>query len=198
MLYGNTGDNNLRLSRTIIRLGEEPILVNKFAEDGTLTYQYLKDGENRREKLKDIKEPFNLEPVPLGYCNYKGSLAFYISRLPVRRSKQGTCDENTYVEGGAARLSLIEFSDVRNMILGRYPKFEEVLKRLTKRKDEPSTVAFSRRFALSAWDGKRLALMYKNRVVGSVSYEGEIELADANTYLSELLEKSIYRSASYA
>lgn len=194
MLYGSVADANLRLSGTIIRLKKEPIYVEKFYEDGSFAYRLLNKMNKSLGRVDELEGQLDLTPVPLGYCN-SNKTSHYLARIPNRRVKQGTCDENVVCKPGHRILSF-NFKSLHNMIQGNYPTLDAILLKFQE-DPELSQMAFSRRFAVYRIGDSRV-LMYKGYDVGTILPNREINLYDGYKYLTELLNKSLNRSSSYA
>jgi hypothetical protein len=165
-----------RLVGTIVRIKDEPVKVLDISPKGIATAYFLKD-EN--EFFTDI-DNLNLEPVPLGYINYKNQ-AYYLVRKPIREDwRQGLRVGNIAFIGPQG---FMEFprKELRDTILNQYPTFAQAVEAVAKQRK--AKVAFSRVFAVSA----DKELLYKERVVGS--FDKLPQLSDKFRYLHECLQE---------
>lgn len=156
-MYDTVGYARSRLEGTIIRYGDEPIMVQGVRGVGRTIYvigTILSNNQTIDIPLKDC----NLTPVPLGYINM-GERAFYTMRMPMRRDwRQGLRFLNLIdVEGrqfnGAGYESLV------NTIKGVYPSFTEAVEDTV----DNISRAFHRDFAI------------KNN--GNILYKGLVDVA---------------------
>lgn len=135
-MYDTVGYARSRLEGTIIRYGEEPIMVQEVRGVGRAIYiigVILATGQMTEALLKDC----DLTPVPLGYVNM-GERAFYTMRMPMRRDwRQGLRFLNLIdVEG--RQFNGNSYEPFVNTIKGEYPSFLEAV--------EDSTYNISRAF----------------------------------------------------
>ena len=91
MNFVDLRDAKMRLDGTIIRYGDNPILVLEAVIDERqaeflLFTKFLSNGKQRNIPLKD--KMLDFDPVPLGNMNYRGD-CYFLSRQPQRAWKQG-------------------------------------------------------------------------------------------------------------
>jgi hypothetical protein len=165
-----------RLLGTVVRIKDEPVKVTNISDKGIVTAHFLKDVKEFYTDLDNL----NLEPVPLGYLNYRGS-AYYVVRKPMREDwRQGLRIGNIAFIGEEGFMELPK-EELRNTILNSYPTFSEAVEAVTKKKSRK--VAFNRVFAVSS----DKELLYKQRVVGS--FDKLPHLTDKFRYLHECLQE---------
>lgn len=165
-----------RLVGTIVRIKNEPVKVVDISPKGIATAYFLKDD---KEFFTDI-DNLNLEPVPLGYINWRKN-CYYMVRKPIREDwRQGLRMGNAAFIG---EQGFMEFPrrELRDTILNQYPTFAQAVEAVTKQ--GATKVAFNRVFAVSS--GKEL--FYKERVVGS--FDKLPQLSDKFRYLHECLQE---------
>lgn len=181
---------NLRLSNTIIRLGNYPIYLTEVYADWSASVTYLHSGKG--SVLSDIRtlKDFDISPVPLGFCN-AGSTASYLMRMPRRRTKQGLSEDSIAFHDGnrqSVRQNGAYAKALSNTINGVYPAKKEALSMLAK---GFYVVAISRNWAL-ARDVGGTYLHYKYYGVVGKLIENEIYSLNPDfNYLQESLDQEI-------
>lgn len=179
-MYGDDWDYaDSRLAGTIVRLGDEPVFVHSIGPGM----------KSVLSKLSDLYNPFehsakelNLVPVPLGMCNFNQN-AHYLSRIPMRRDwKQGLRKEN--FTSNTVHVQLIPPDILREVIVGKYPTFNECLDMCAKK--EAKSAAWHRHWAVRN-DG---TILYKNEGVVGFTAGGEVILNEPYRYLQEALKEA--------
>ena len=194
MKYDSIDYARQRLDGTVIRINGEVVYLS-FRENWTYSVYNL---SSKKEKNVDIRKvPLDLNPIPLGYINH-GNIAYYTSRRPVRRWKQGLSSDALDVRfqkdgrnlGGMMAGTLLISSGLINCVDNVYPSIQESYIEIVEGGYNSS--AFSRAFALSSSpvDHKVLDLLYKNIKVGYVNQKG-VELETKFEYLKEALEEAM-------
>lgn len=167
-----------RLNRTVVRILKTgvPVQVLGINPEGMVTCQELKEGV----RFKTHLDTLNLEPVPLGWCNYPNDNARYICRKPMRRDwRQGLRNNSIYIFGGLIGEE-IGWKDLHNCIMGIYPTLKEILAAPTNVKR-----AWCRKWAICGD-----VLYYSmDTPVGEVR-EGNLILAPKFGFLREDLEEN--------
>lgn len=153
-----------RLNGTVVRAGDKAVRV--IAIGAATAVQYLSNGIAENIPYNKL----NLDPVPLGYCNFGGS-AVYLSRSPVREDwKQGLRPGTmraTFLErpkalvveedddqprfgdvGPPLRLKNIPDVELAKTIEGVFPTFDEVISALRRGGRKLVSLAYSRNFAI--------------------------------------------------
>lgn len=210
--YENLEEATFRLQGTVVTYENEPVYVSAVNNhrDGILrvfiiglpnrvdgAVEFAEDDEDvpevaPRAVRKKINSPkFNrFRPFEMGFCNFFRDYpkAKYLSRVPVRRSKQGLSDDAFQVShlissGSRPRMRLGQFlalPEFRDCIVGEYPSFEETMDTLR----DDSAIAVSREFAIERDSLGLNYLYYKTDKVGLVRNR-EVLLADRFNYLRE-------------
>lgn len=171
---------NSRLEATVVRIGQRPFFVRLVGEGCQVVGYYLDDGKAIIVKLDDL----NLEPVPLGFCNF-GGYACYLTRVPMRRDwRQGLRHGNfTSMYGHSAEM--IDWPSVGKAIEGKYPTLEEAL--ATK---GSKSVAWCREWGVQfVQNSKRLIYKHMGEVGRFV--KGKPILHEKYNYLREALEEHV-------
>lgn len=178
-----------RLSETIIRLGDIPVYVLNTVQDGAnIIVNYndiMDDGPPKSAPL----DQFNLDPVPLGYVNFKGRTS-YLSRMPMRKDwRQGMRISNIADLGGLNPHSM-PYKVIGQTIIGKYPTFERCIQALNRKVKPVSSIAFSRDFAIHLEEGK---LEYKGVLkVGNVNLQtGDVKIDDKSNWVREAFAESM-------
>lgn len=182
-MYGDDWDYaNSRLAGTVVRLADEPVFVHYIGEDMIA----------KLCKLSSLHEPFeekadllNLQPVPLGMCNFSGK-ANYLARIPMRKDwKQGLRKENFMSHSGIPHV-LIPPDVLGLTIQGKYPSFDECV--ASFKDAEVVSVAWHRHWAIT----RTFDLMYKDEYEPVGKYiDGIYVLNDGFKHLQEALEESL-------
>lgn len=146
--------------------------------------------ENRYESLDD--ERFNrFQSVKLGFINYfergSGLNVSFAERLPVRRQKQGLCDENFNCStlGGGIRqpfAAVYTSPAFDEMCRGVYPTWDDALEALVP----GSSVGVDRHFAVRRSESGGTAL-FNNREEVGIIFRGQLYLNAERQYLTETI-----------
>ena len=169
-----------RLEGTIVNtIQGDPV----FVEEVKASYYLVKKLTDH--KLFEIKpEDINLIPVKLGWYNDDDD-AYYITRVPCRKWKQGLNPENMAIDGVYKNPIKIKWIDIKlhNTIKGIYPTYHIVINSL---KTVPSLKkrAFHRQWAVDK-DG---LLWYSGWVVGHIVNDIPY-LTKQNNYLKDVFER---------
>lgn len=183
-MYGNDYTYaNSRLNGTIVRRGDNPVVVTGIGRDGTVHYETV---ITRRERTCNLKE-LDVSSPELGMVNGRDGL-LYLSRCPKRDDwRQGLRRNNIAILWG--KHLAIDNRLIYRAIRGRYPSFEGAIEQSM---EEGISVAFHRHWAVKYSDRtKRINLLYKwYDVAGSVDIEGrDLELNDNERFqFSHLVE----------
>lgn len=154
-------------------------------------------GRGVRENRDDIDEDSNLFPagalirkkinspkfnrfrtMPLGYMNYfdngrngaRVTMAHYVERIPVRRSKQGLSQEGCRMKTVTEQMQvtfagMIASQAFYEMAIGEYPSYEEAYQRLVT----GSCIAVTRDFAVYRDQDGFPYLLHQNKKIGICS-----------------------------
>lgn len=188
MFWESLRDANMRLSDTIVRHGNIPILIHEIDEDRQVLARRLEDEEMFRFAYE--RDSVNTLPVSLGYTRCRGGNA-YLQRSPARRYKQGlVLNRMMAVSKGRTRpMGAVGTPSLKNLyktIANQYVSFDEALRLVREGED----TAFHRKWLLRSRDGQNVSVEYKGFKVGKVE-DGIILLDDKMSYLSETLSEVI-------
>lgn len=172
--YLNGEDLNKRIGRSIIRYKGKYVWasVPGDGEDLCVNLQNVLSGE-QFDKVHSSDEALDVSAFPLGYMN-KRQGAIFTARMPIRINRQGLCSENAvwYQEAGeqlyptAIRNDDLKSKAFFEMLNDEYGKFPDIIKNLTHNKsDEPASIAFSRRMALSRDNIGLIKLLYLTKPI---------------------------------
>lgn len=183
-MYGKDHEYaNSRLHETIVRRGDVPVYVYGVRAGMVVQYVTLENVGKEDPQECPIDE-LNLQPVPLGYCNYNKN-AIYLQRMPMRRDwRQGLRRGNFTCCGIGADPNRVPYESIAQTIIGDYPTFKASLDAVSKLK----SVAWSRFWSVN----NGLEVFYKGSInpVGRIE-EGEVILEPSYYYLREALKESL-------
>lgn len=194
MWYQTLDDARLRLSGTVILFDGKPVFIDAInyandSDDIVLSGLSLpKFTPNEPISLHDPRwEAFDF---PLGFMNTSYH-AYYLSRRPVRRNRQGLSNDNmnaTRADGqyGQHFRELIEDPGFCDMFSNTYPTVREAEVRL--RATDAQSAAFHKTLALVKDPTGVLKLSYKGRLVGYGSPKEGFRIPSEFKYLRETLE----------
>ena len=193
MGYKTKEDVDFRLANTIVSYAGEPVLVRQgTTREGLPGVSFKEHPFTGPTATKSVDDPlFNdFKPVPLGFLNYfrKGiNDCAYAERLPLRRSKQGLSSESFRCSTLANEFRH-DWEDVtrsdgfREMVVGMYPTFDEVLALLVP----SSSIAVSREFAIRMDEGGVVNLFFKREKIGTV-FRGALYVSSEYQYMIEAI-----------
>jgi hypothetical protein len=187
-----------RLDGTVASLNNgTPIFIQKVRNNGAVEYNLLTEIDNPVDRFHQvILDGVCTSPVLLGYANTDYG-AVYVTRMPVRRYKQGLRrGENMLCLNGDPRQ--VTWAQIDLCIKGEYPSFKEAKNILSntagyvspfkglanKKKD---SVAWHRHWALKS-DG---CFEYRGEFLAGKLIQGVPELYSKYLYLKEKLEESL-------
>jgi hypothetical protein len=175
-----------RLVETVIRHGNVPVLVMDVGTvDGKIWVHYNKIMDGDVDMYGDEIDNFNLDPVQLGYVNYK-NFAYYLTRMPMRKDwRQGLRLLN--VVGPDGDRPPVPLKTIGETIVGNFPSFKSCLDKLNTKKVLKS-VAFCRDFSVSTEE-----IQYKGVFpIGKVDMEnGNIHINDGMSWIREALDEAL-------
>lgn len=124
--------------------------------------------------IKYDDDGLDFSSIPLGYVNLKPYVAVvYLTRVPVRKVKQGINTSNTKMNSlpgslkkGYNMTSTLFSEGFVNMAIEKYPSLEESLEKLRKKDSKSGEVAISRSIALMIDEQDIIKVFYKNEYVG--------------------------------
>ena len=175
-----------RLTETVIRHGNVPVLVMSVGtKDDKIWVQYINLLDGGETIHGDEIDNFNLDPVPLGYVNYK-NLAYYLTRMSMRKDwRQGLRLLN--VVGPDGDRPPVPLKTIGETIVGNFPSFKSCLDKLNTKKVIKS-IAFCRDFSVSTDE-----IQYKGVFsIGKVDMEnGNIHINDDMSWIREALDEAL-------
>lgn len=164
-------DYNGRLDSTFVRY-KEVVYFMKARED----YFYLYDPHDLngefKIKIDPLDKALDISSIPLGYFNSSnGELAVFISRLPVRKFKQGVHQSNVdTVALIGDKLTRVANDHLYNKMVvsgmrGSYPSLDKALEKLT---EGFRSIALDRDIALSnTGDKDKLNVFFRRDKIGT-------------------------------
>lgn len=196
-------DINRKYAGSILYLDGDPIMCNdgvahRFEAGGkvvpVIRYYPLGPEVNLRDpKVIRADDPTLADgPYLLGYMNKVRSVSAegdpieivcYVTRVPVRRWKQGVCQENLHFQGGLMNFrtacKIPEFAD---MLRGKYPSFKQAVKSLD---DEHRAIAYHRHWAAALSKTGNIDVHYRGQLVGTGADVKSIKLGPKFEFLQD-------------
>lgn len=138
-IYLTTDDVHMRLDASIVRFNGVPYVAYSDGFYLTLFTLENKDTSTIAHKHVSFKDKrLDITAIDIGYANLDGfSGAFYITRTPVRKQKQGSCSTNLLIASAgkpgfvpAAQEHLLNIGVFR-ALTGKYPTLKEALTTLS-------------------------------------------------------------------
>jgi len=202
--YKSVEEAHDRITSTIIFYGDTPVYIHRcmFTHEGpTIFYHPLPvqvDADLvpipvqwKHAPLTDPK--WRANDLLVGYVNKTNLLCEYITRMPVRRYKQGLCGDNLNIPRKLAYSTARLFPDegFASMLKGEYPSFKEVIKTLlashSVNPDVSYKKAFHRQLAVSYSSAEKMLLHYRGAPIGRIE-DGVVFLTPKNYWIREFLE----------
>lgn len=182
-MYGKDADYaGSRLNGTVVRYGEDPVMVQHVDENVVCHCYVLDTGKEIQVPLSDL----NLVPVPLGYINSPGRNAYYAVRRPMRRDwRQGLRYNSMVITDRPVAPEEIPWIDIARTIRGKYPTFKELVESL-ERDELTKTTAWSRQYALTP----EATVKYCGTTIGHLK-NGTLIFKEDFTYLKESFEETL-------
>jgi hypothetical protein len=181
-----------RLNNTIVRLGKKVVHLTSI---GGWEYRALNLYTRKSETIQLNQADLNLNPIPLGYVNYKGN-AYYLSRKPVRKWKQGLSLDSVHIreeknKGFISKSDIMHSRSLVDCVNNKYPSLSQAFHAVYS--GAVTSSAFGRTFSLRydhKGKGLSLVLLYKEQKIGYVANDG-IELNTNFEFLKEALQEAI-------
>lgn len=180
-------------SRDVDRNGEIKLIYNKLP----LNYE----GENKQYRELATHEGFT-DSHNLGYANAFAMLDYdsnevtlfgaYLSRMPIRRNKQGLFGENLYLPKGVNKgfTDLIYSSEFTDMLVNKYQTFNQIRELVTTNRRKFGVMGFDPLFALKMNKLEQLVLYYKEDQIGYSTDGGDrFNLIKGKRWLAEQVEE---------
>lgn len=168
--WNTAQDISRYLGNSILRYDGVPYLVVFMSATKLCLYKLAEVGLGKQpaHSIAPTDPLLDVESPPVGYFNHDGD-AYHVIRYPYKQFSQGLTDRNTNIvdiDGGHTESSLY-IQGVEDMIVGKYPTFEECWKMLD---EEWHSVAVSIDVALSRHGvGYPTTVYYKGEVVGFIN-----------------------------
>lgn len=170
-----------KLDGTICRYKGDPVLVR--VDDAVLNLYPVTDTRGKRIARINPSDPdFDIAGVPLGYIQSADNInVWYLSRIPVRRTKQGLEPRSvrvrnisgTNVDHKTPAQIVIYTEGFKQMVLNQYIPLGDAMKLLRDRWASDSTpawqVAISRNIALGIDKQGIIKVFYKTEYVGWIA-----------------------------
>lgn len=193
MVYDSVEEATNRIAGTIVTYEGRPVYIRSVEnhDDGVLRVQMAEfpyRGEYVRKKINSPAFRRFVTP-PLGYCNYfnrENANAVWCERISSRSRRQGLCAEvfNAVTHGGY-RIGFDELMATeafREMIVGEYPAFDDVIGRLIPN----SCIAVSRDFAVGM-GAEGFTFLYWRRDPIALVVRGNIMLRNDKQHMMETI-----------
>jgi len=184
------------LMESVIRFKDEPVVVAAMDynsnRDIFCWFKKLTRREHDNAKISIYDVKINMNPVPLGYINWKrfGEQHVLVAhRDPIRMWKIGLTKKNLIIRGIDHRgidtvvdetAQVINSKALRDTITGKFPSLKKCIK-------DGIPQAFSRRFAIR---GDSLYFSQLSYPIGYIN-NGELALLDDYAFLSEVLGQDV-------
>ncbi len=157
--------------------------------------------DSRPSRFSAFDDKFSDTPIHLGYANsFKVNNSrfdedyrrgYYLSRIPVRQSKQGLHSSAIWLppNGGYSFSDLLYSQPFVDMLRKNYKPFQEIKEVLLKNRSSYGPIAFDPQLALEFNTLDQWILYYKNSAVAH-SFDGDkFILAQSKLWLTESLEE---------
>jgi hypothetical protein len=187
-----------RLTNSYIRAKDYAqglVRVTKIFNNGSTKFNEATiQGENKQLQPIALKEDeFEFAVGKLGYVNYLGRAAWYLTRVPIRRDyKQGLRHNQLAIIGAGGKdgssspvregeLESVDFrKGITDCLFNKYPTLDATLDLI---EETGIPVAFSKHFAIN----QHFKLLYRGSTVGAVNKNGLLGLAPKFNFLTEEL-----------
>lgn len=212
--YSREDEFRDRYLHTVIYFKGEPVYIVDIApsrgarDAGEVKLVYTRlpqnyDTENKQYRELATHEGFTDSPN-LGYANafakpdyddeYKDVVKYgaYLSRMPIRRSKQGLFSESLYIPKGCNKgfIDLLYTPEFVDMLTGKYQSFKEIRDLVTTNRGKFGVMGFDPVLALKMNKLEQLVLFYKEDQVGySLDGGDNFNLVKGKRWLAEQLEE---------
>lgn len=176
-------DLSQKIGNTVCMYGNEPVFVEVLGRGNNIRIYFL-GKENQFKEITTDDENFDISSPPLGYMKDRGNRVFYLTRSPVRRSRQGLDHRSLkarripILDNNGQKISLDPYgvNDVfhdpgfYNMVTNRYPPVDLAIDNLVRQhKENPEKhyeEAISRQFGLTINQVGIINVFLKNELVG--------------------------------
>lgn len=213
--YSRPSEFHDRFVNSVIYYKNEPVYVTDVSpqsqrdeeRDGMRVYihfhslPYNDHQESKMHKVLATDENFTAIPIHIGYSNSFSRIdsltptpikyGSYLSRMPIRRSRQGLSAESTVIPKscGKSFANLLYSPGFVSMLKKEYDPYNTVKMLIINNRLSYGCVAFDAKFAVELTSLDQFVLYHKNQQVG-YSLDGDVfVLSKANCFLQETLEE---------
>ena len=189
-MWRSVEDAQMRLTGCVVRYKDDPVYIHSVNHsEARGIYANLSILGSEDQIRKGVNDPeWDYRPIPTGYMNY-ASNAFYITRIPIRKWKQGLHADNVVSLPATRRvMDLVRTVEFKSVVKNLYPTFDDIntMIRLGLKGG-----AFHRKFCLRGnMYAKTPMLEYMGEVVGLV-HDGKPELLPQFLFLTEELQEAV-------
>lgn len=184
--YQSLGDAQQRLKNTVVMFKCQPVFIQEVL---SLREMMVRDIMTGKDEVVGWSPSDFTRPV-LGYINLEGR-AYYVSRKPCRRVRQGLCQENIGTHRGGLTSQLLRSKPFARMLIGDYPSFKSAVTN-TIVEQSVREVAFSRDFAVDH-EGD---LMYSGSPCGKVDKQGTVTFNKGFECLKEMFDAEVSKTSA--
>lgn len=163
-MWDDQHDAQMRVYDTVIRYHGEPMYVDEVDDELFIHAEPLKDGLPR-VKAHVKNRGWNFKPVPTGYMNVDFG-AVFVARYPCRKWKQGLHRDNVVTIPHRWGFRAIRRAEFRNVVLNKYPTWEECYQILSNHDLPYEAMAFHRLYAVEKDPLGLMYLMYRGERIG--------------------------------
>ena len=184
--YNNANDAVMRLDSSILKYKEEYWycrIINGLAYLYDLTFYSMLDAGHKVKEAHVVNfndEELDIRSVTIGYIN-TDSGAYYITRPPFRKQKQGTSTVNCYIAPvGTMAFSQIQsqtlFSrHVKDALQNKYPSLKGCMRHMMSGVTYVSSMAFAKDFAIKKV-GNEFLVYFEQQLVGVAPKFGQVDI----------------------
>jgi len=189
-MWRSVEDAQMRLTGCVVRYKDDPVYIHSVNHsEARGIYASLSILGTDDQVRRGVNDPeWDYRPIPTGYMNY-GHNAFYITRIPIRKWKQGLHADNVVSLPGTRRvMDLVRTEEFKSVVKNLYPTFDDINKmvRLGMKGG-----AFHRKFCLRRGMYAKVPMLeYMGEVVGMVQ-DGKPELLPQFLFLTEELQEAV-------
>lgn len=174
--YFNRTDARMRINGTICMYDGTPMYVMTDGVEDDLSVSIMPPEDcfkhpkqQRRKTVKYTDDKFVYKSPGLGYVFFGGS-AYYVSRIPDRKQRQGLSYEVIFVKKTPAALSIandsILYSEaMTKSMIGSFPSLKEAIDLVIS--GEAESVPISRAIAIRKVARSTIALDYRTKFIGT-------------------------------
>jgi hypothetical protein len=188
------GDVAMYLDGTVCLWDGHPVYVDVGGgTNGKIIIYYI--GSNKKDMVEYTDDRFDYRSVQLGYMQY-GSRAFYVERLPLRKTKQAVSQENVQCRAPCGhQLSISEAilaEGMRNCVLGQHMTEADAIRGLMGGKFKSAAVA--RNLAIQKEPEGHFTLWHKNIMVAKRNHNEQyftLLNGEHSSFMKRFLEKKV-------